>query len=56
MVSQSDVASLKWFEEHISQPDSDTKGLPPQSFFKEHPDAGVGSKMSTIEAQAQEVY
>jgi len=52
MVSQTDVASLKWFEEHISHSDSDTKNLKPQSFPEEH-------KMGSIEAQAQvrtEVY
>jgi len=52
MVSQSDVASFKWFEEHISHSDSDTKNFKPQSFPEEH-------KMGTIEAQARvrtEVY
>jgi len=59
MASQSDVALLKWFEEHISHPESDTKSLKPQPFPEGHTDASVSSKRSTIEVQAQvrtEVY
>jgi len=58
MVSKFDVASFKWFEQHVSHPDSDTKSLK-QSFPEEHTDASVNSKMTTIEPQAQvrtEVY
>lgn len=43
---------VKWFDEHISHPESDTKNLAPPSFPKEHTDVSVSGKMSTIEAQA----
>lgn len=52
LVSQSNAVSPKWFDEHISHPESDTKNLAPPSFPKEHTDVSVSGKMSTIEAQA----